>query len=123
MTTEPFRKISKKLLKKKKRWHSKVNTRNANFFSLVTSLKNVHRQLYHLHENFDRITTPIKDEHIILGSPLDTKAQAGLLENKIDELEKVNRIVGKLDARYCFYVEKLLQSAKVVVLPGNQCTC
>ena len=37
------------------------------------------------------------------------------------ELEKVNGIVEKLDVHYgFFYVEKLLQFAKVVVLPENQ---
>ena len=63
----------------------------------------------------------MKDELIILGSPLGQKSQADLLEKKINELEKVNGIVEKLDAHYgFFYVEKLLQFAKVVVLPENQ---
>ena len=40
---------------------------------------------------------------------------------KINELENVNGIVEKLDAYYgFFYVEKLPQSAKVVILPDNQ---
>ena len=42
--TEPFWKISKKLLKRKERWDLKVNTRNVKFFPLVTSLKNDDRQ-------------------------------------------------------------------------------
>ena len=67
------------------------------------------------------IKTPKKDELFILGSPLGQKSQADLLEKKINELEKVNGIVEKLDAHYGFFhVEKLLQFAKVVVLPENQ---
>ena len=67
------------------------------------------------------IKTPKKDELIILGSPLGPKSQADLLRKKVNELENVNGIVKKLDAHYgFFYVEKLLQSAKVVVLPENQ---
>ena len=62
-----------------------------------------------------------KDELIILDSPLGPKSHADLLEKKTNELEKVNRIDEKLDAHFCFfYVEKLLQFAKVVVLPENQ---
>ena len=65
--------------------------------------------------------TKKKDELIILGSQLGPKSQADLLEKKINELESVDGIVEKLDAHYgFFYVEKLLQSAKVVVLPENQ---
>ena len=48
------------------------------------------------------IKTPKKDDFIILGSPIGTKSQADLLEKKIMELEKVNRIVKKLDALYGF---------------------
>ena len=66
------------------------------------------------------IKAPKKDELILLGSPLGPKSQADLLEKTINELEKVNGIVEKLDAHYGFYVEKLLQFAKVVVLPENQ---
>ena len=47
------------------------------------------------------------------------RSAADLLEKKIDELENVNGIVEKLDAHYVFFVEKLLQSAKVVVLLEN----
>ena len=68
-----------------------------------------------------RIKTPKKDELIILGSPLCPKSQPDLFEEKINELEKVNEIVDKLDAHSgFFYVEENLQSAKVVVLPENQ---
>ena len=48
------------------------------------------------------IKTPKKDELIIFGSPLGRKSQADLLEKKINELEKVIEIVGKLDANYGF---------------------
>ena len=48
------------------------------------------------------IKTPKKDELIIHGSPLDPKSQAELLEKKINELEKGNGIVEKLDAHYGF---------------------
>ena len=61
-----------------------------------------------------------KNELIILGSPFASKSSADFLRKKINELERVNGIVEKLDAHYVFYVEKLLQSAKVVVLPENQ---
>ena len=46
-----------------------------------------------------------KDELIILGSPLGPK-QADLLEKKINELEKDNGIVEKLDAHYGFFMLK-----------------
>ena len=60
------------------------------------------------------IKTSKKDELTILGSPLCPKSRADLLEQKINEREKVIGTVGKLDAHYGFFVEKLLQSAKVV---------
>ena len=52
------------------------------------------------------IKTPKKDELIILGSPLGPTSQADLLEKKINELEKVNGIVEKLDAHYNFLCRK-----------------
>ena len=52
------------------------------------------------------IKTPKKDELIILGSPLRPKSQADLLEKKINELEKVNGTVEKLDAHYGFFMLK-----------------
>ena len=52
------------------------------------------------------IKTPKKYELIILGSSLDPKSQADLLEKKINELEKGNGIVGKLDAHYGFFMLK-----------------
>ena len=48
------------------------------------------------------IKTPKKDELIIFGSPLGPNSQADSLEMKINELEKVNGIVEKLDAKYGF---------------------
>ena len=50
------------------------------------------------------IKTPKKDELIILGSPLGPKSQADLLEMKINELEKINGIVEKLDAHHSFFM-------------------
>ena len=47
-------------------------------------------------------TLPKKDDRIILGSPLDPKSQADLLEKKFYVMEKVNGIVEKLDAHYGF---------------------
>ena len=52
------------------------------------------------------IKTPTKDELIILGSPLGSKAQVELLEKKIEDLKKVNEVVQKLDAHYGFYLLK-----------------
>ena len=54
----------------------------------------------------DGIKTPTKDELIILGSPLGSKAQVELLEKKIEDLKKVNEVVQKLDAHYGFYLLK-----------------
>ena len=48
----------------------------------------------------------MKDELIILGSPLGPKSQADLLEKKINELEKGKGIVEKLDAHYGFFMLK-----------------
>ena len=53
------------------------------------------------------IKTPKKDELIIPGSPLGPKSQADLLEKKINELQKVNEIVEKLDAHYGFFMLKI----------------
>ena len=52
------------------------------------------------------IKRPEKDEFIILGSPLGPKSHADLLEKKINELEKGNWIVEKLDAHYGFFMLK-----------------
>ena len=52
------------------------------------------------------IKAPKKDEPIILGSPLDPKSQADLLDKKINKLEKVNGIVEKPDAHYGFLMLK-----------------
>ena len=48
------------------------------------------------------IKTPKIDELIILGSPLGPKPQADLSEKRINETEKVEEIVEKLDAHYGF---------------------
>ena len=65
------------------------------------------------------IKTPKKDELIILGSPLGPKSQETYRKKIMNW--KINEIVEKLDAHYgFFYVEKVLQFAKVVVLPENQ---
>ena len=61
------------------------------------------------------IKTSTEDEYIILGSSLYQKWQADLMEKKIIELEKIMEIVENLDAHFGFFVEKLLQSAKVIV--------
>ena len=108
MITEPFRKISKKLLKRKERWDSKLNPRNMKLTSLVNSLKNDDRQtiLASFQKLCPGIKTPKKDELIILGSPLGPKSRADLLEKQINELEKVNGIVEKLDAHYGFFMLK-----------------
>ena len=66
------------------------------------------------------IKTPKKDELIILGSPLGPTSQADLLEKKINELEKLTGLLKNLMRTIIFYVEKLLQFAKVVVLPESQ---
>ena len=49
---------------------------------------------------------------IILGSPLGPKSQADLLEKKINELEKDNGIVEKLDAHYGFLCWKIASVCK-----------
>ena len=40
MITEPFWKISEKIVETEKNWDSKLNPRNAKAFSLVTLLEN-----------------------------------------------------------------------------------
>ena len=90
-----------------------------NFFLGDITEKRRSTILASFHKLCPGIKTPKKDELIILGSPLGPKSQADLLEKTINELEKVNGIVEKLDAHYGFF-EILLQSAKVVVLPENQ---
>ena len=58
-----------------------------------------------------QIKTPKKDELIILGSPLGPKSQVDLLEKKINELEKVNRIVEKLDAHFGVFMLYFLRTS------------
>ena len=43
-----------------------------------------------------------KNELVILGSPFAPKSSADFLRKKINELERVNGIVEKLDAHYGF---------------------
>ena len=105
----------------KKRCDSELNPRNAKFFPWNITEKRRSTILASFQKFCPGIKRQKKDELINLGSPLGPKSQADLLENKINELENVNGIVEKLDAYYgFFYVEKLLQSAKVVILPENQ---
>ena len=49
------------------------------------------------------IITPKKDELMFLGSPLGLKSQAHLLGKIINEFEKVNGIIEKLDAHFVFF--------------------
>ena len=114
--TEPFWKDSKNILKRKKRWYSKLNPRNAKFFPLVTSLKNNDRKFYHLSKNFAPGSKHQKRWTYDSWSSARPKSQADLLEKEINELEKVNdEIVEKLDAHYgfsmlenCFCLPKML---------------
>ena len=92
----------KKLLKRKKRWDSKLNPRNVIFFLGDITEKRRSTILASFQKLCPGIKTPKKDELIILGSPLGPNSQADLLEKKIKELEKENRIVEKLDAHYGF---------------------
>ena len=115
MITEPCWKISKKLLKRKERWDSKLNLRNVNFFPFDITEKRRSTFLASFHKLCPGIKTPKKDELINLGSPLGPKSQADSLEKKINELEEVNGIVEKLDAlcgfvmlKNCFSLPKLL---------------
>ena len=96
----------KNMLKRKKRWDSKLNPRNVKFFSLRTSLK-----------------TPIDNFSIFLKTlPRDQNTEergtyqswytarpeitSRLVRKKINEMEKVNGISEKLDAHFGFFVLK-----------------
>ena len=119
MTTEPFWKISKNCWSGKNAGTQKPT--KCEFFLLGNiTKKRWSRILASFQKLCPGIKTPKKDELIILSSPLGPKSQADFLKKKIIELEKSDGIVEKLDAHYGFYVEKLLQSARVVVLPENQ---
>ena len=89
-------------MKRKKRWDSKLNPRNANSFLGDITEKRQSTFLASFQKLCPGVKTPMEDELTIFGSPLGPKSQAGLLEKKIIELEKVNIIVEKLDAHYDF---------------------
>ena len=94
------------MLKLKKRWDPNLNPRNAIFFLGDVTEKRRLTILSSFQKLCPGIKTPKKDELIIRGSPLGPKSQADLLENEINELEKVNAIVEKLDAHYGFFMWK-----------------
>ena len=111
----------KQIVEAERMLDSKLNPRNVIFSPGDITEKRRSTNLASFQKLCPGIKTPKKVELIILGSPHGPKSQADLLEKKINELEKVNGIVEKLDAHYGFFhVEKLLQFAKVVVLPENQ---
>ena len=108
-----------KVVEAEKRWDSKLNPRNKTIF-LGDITENRRSTILALFQKLSSgIKTPKKDEPIVPGSPLGPKPQADLLEKKTNLLEKVIGIVEKLDAHYGFYIEKWVQSDKVV-LPENQ---
>ena len=135
MITEPFWKISKKLLKLKKRWDLKLNSSNAKLFpcwynwkTTIESFSIFPKTLRRYQNTKERWTY---HEHIILGSPLGTKSQADLLERKIKELEKVNEVVETLDSHYGFLCWKIAsvwqtcctswESVNVLIIHGKLC--
>ena len=85
----------------KERWDSKLNPRNVKIFPCDITEKRRSKILASSQKLCSGIKTAKKNELIFLGSPLGSKSQADLLEKKINELEKVNGIVEKLDAHYC----------------------
>ena len=114
MITEPFWKISEKLLKRKKRWDSKLNPRNATFFLFHHWTTTI--QIFSIFPKcLPRDQNTEEGGFIILVSPLGPKSQADFLEKKFNALEKTNGVVEKLDAHYdffmlenCFSLSKLL---------------
>ena len=95
----------KKLLLKE-RSDLKLNPQNVSFFPGDITEKRRSTTLASFQKLCPGIKTPKKDELIFRGSPLGPKSQADLLEKKINELEKVNGIVEKLDAHYDFFMLK-----------------
>ena len=81
------------MLKRKERWDSKLNPRIVNFFPGDITEKRRSTISASFQKLCPGIKTLKKDEHIILGSPLGPKSQADILEKKIKELEKGNRVV------------------------------
>ena len=135
MITEPFWKISKKLLKLKKRLDLKLNSSNAKLFpgwynwkTTIESFSIFPKTLRRYQNTREKWTY---HEHIILGSPLGTKSQADLLERKIKELEKVNGVVETLDSHYGFLCWKIAsvwqtcctswESVNVLIIHGKLC--
>ena len=94
----PFKKSQRKLLKRKKRWDSKLDTLNCDFFPGWHHWKTTIENCSIFPKTLPGIETPKKDELIILGSPLGPKSQADLLEKKIIAPEIFNGNVEKLDA-------------------------
>ena len=94
------------MLKRNERWDSKLNPRNVNFFPGDITEKRRSTVLASFQKLCPGIKTPKKDELIILDSPLGPKTQVDLLEKKINQLEKVNGIVEKLDAHHGFFMMK-----------------
>ena len=93
----------KKIVERKERWDSKFNPRNVKLlFPGDITEKRRSTILASFQKRCPGIKIPKKDELITLGSPLGPKSQADLLEKKINELEKINGIVEKLDAHYGF---------------------
>ena len=106
-----------KLVEAEKTWDSKLNPRNVKFFLSFFSITKKRRstRLASFQKLCPGMKTTKNDELIILGSPLGPKSRANLLEKKIDELERGNGIVEKLDAhdgffmlKICFILPKLL---------------
>ena len=91
----------------------KLNLRIVKLFSLVTSLNNDDRQFQHLTKKSALNQTSTEDELIILGSTRSSNSQAGLLEKKINELEKRNGIVEKLEGRYGFLLKNCFNLSKL----------
>ena len=105
MITEPFWKISKKLLKRKERWDSKLNPRNVRFFPWwhhwKTTIDNF--SIFPKTLPRDQNTKERWTYHSWFTAwPEITSRPIG----KENELEKVNGIVEKLDAHYGFFMLK-----------------
>ena len=107
MMTEPFSKIAKKFVEEEKTLGLKIEATKCEIFFSGDITEKRRSTILASFQNFcPGIKTPKKDELIILGSPLGPKSQADLLEKKINELEKINAIVEKLDAHYGFFMLK-----------------
>ena len=107
MITEPFWKISKKLLKRKKRWDTKLNSRNSNFFSLVTSLENDDRQFQQLSKKLAPGSKHHKKMNLAFLVHRSARNHKQTYWKKINELEKSSGIVEELDAHCGFLFWKI----------------